>query len=293
MKKTNSGLGRGLESLIPTMARKSAAEPRSSNIFYVETGKIKSNPSQVRRDFNKNALDELASSIKKYGVLQPLLVSKITEETEKGINVNYELIAGERRWRAAKLAGLPTVPVIIKDNIDEDRMKLEVALIENVQREDLNPMEEAEAYNRLAEEFKLTQKEISTKVGKSREVVANTIRLLGLPAEIKQALRSNKLSRTQARTLLAFKDEASQKNMFRQMLSGQAVIKDAEEEARKNRSGRKPVITGGRKFIELQDNLSKNLGVPVLIKNGASGGNIVIRFATLEELNGIVKLLLD
>ncbi|MBI2063622.1 MAG: ParB/RepB/Spo0J family partition protein, partial [Candidatus Yanofskybacteria bacterium] len=200
----------------------------------------------------------------------------------------------ERRWRAAKMAGLPHVPVIVKDNFDESRLKLEVALVENIQREDLNPLEEAEAYAKLAGEFKLTQKDIANKVGKSREVVANAVRLLDLPADIKAALRIGKIGRTHARALLAFKDESKQREMYKQILAGNVAVRDLEGAAKAHRSvdGEMP-HEAGPKFEELQQNLSKNLGASVFIRTGASGGNIVIKFATLEELNKIAKTILD
>lgn len=287
------GLGRGLESLIP--AKTNNVTPKiQDNVFYIEINKIKPNSAQPRRDFDKDGLRELATSIKKYGILQPLLVTKMEEETERGLDVSYELLAGERRWRAAKMAGLPHVPVIVKDNFDESRLKLEVALVENLQREDLNPLEEAEAYARLAGEFKLTQKDIANKVGKSREVVANAVRLLDLPADIKAALRVGKISRTHARALLAFKDESKQREMYKQLLAGSVAVRDLEGAARAHKSAEGVTSqTAGPKFEELQQNLSKNLGAAVFIRTGASGGNIVIKFSTLEELNKIAKTILD
>lgn len=282
------GLGRGLESLIPAKTNKVTPKIQD-NIFYIEINKIKPNSTQPRRDFGRDGLKELSASIKKYGILQPLLVTKMEEETERGLDVSYELLAGERRWRAAKMAGLPHVPVIVKDNFDENRLKLEVALVENLQREDLNPLEEAEAYARLANEFKLTQKDIANKVGKSREVVANTVRLLDLPADIKAALRVGKISRTHARALLAFKGESKQREMYKQILAGSVVVRDLEGAAREHKTNH----PAGPKFEELQQNLSKNLGTAVFIRTGASGGNIVIRFSSLEELNKITKTILD
>ena len=166
------GLGKGLGSLIPQEAKKTP-EFQKENVFYVEVTKIEANPDQPRRDFDGEALKELSKSIKKYGVLQPLLVTKVEKENKNGINVSYQLIAGERRWRAAQLASLNQVPVIIRDDLDQKRTKLEVALIENIQRKDLNPIEEAEAYERFSKEFGLTQQEIALKVSNSREVVAN------------------------------------------------------------------------------------------------------------------------
>jgi ParB family chromosome partitioning protein len=289
------GLGRGLESLIPAKSNKVVPKTQD-NIFYIEINKIRPNANQPRRDFDKEGLKELAASIKKYGILQPLLVTKLEQETDRGLDVNYEILAGERRWRAAKLAGLPHVPVMVKDNFDEDRLKLEVALVENLQREDLNPVEEAEAYARLASEFKLTQHDVANKVGKSREVVANAVRLLTLPADIKGALRIGKISRSQARTLLAFKEEAKQREMYKQIMSGKVTVRDVEGAARahKANSGQPAAAQASNpRFNDLQQNLSKNLGTAVVIRSVADGGNIVIKFNDLEELNKIVKTILD
>ncbi len=287
------GLGRGLESLIPAKTTKVVPKIQD-NVFYIEINKIKPNPDQPRQDFDKDGLKELAASIKKYGILQPLLVSKIETETDKGLNVEYELLAGERRLRAAKLAGLPHVPAIIKDNFDESRLKLEVSLVENIQRENLNPVEEAEAYNRLASEFNLTQKEIAAKVAKSREAVANAVRILTLPADIKEALRAGKIARTHARALLAFKDAAKQREVFKQILTGNFAVREVESAAKEERIGREPAVPAvNPRFQELQQNLSKNLGAAVFIKSGANGGSIVIKFTNLEELNTIAKTILD
>jgi ParB family chromosome partitioning protein len=286
------GLGRGLESLIPAKTTKVVPKVKD-NVFYIEINKIKPNPNQPRRDFDKNGLKELAASIKKYGILQPLLVSKIEEETERGLNVHYELIAGERRLRAAKLAGLPAVPAIVKDNFSENRLKLEASLVENLQREDLNPVEEAEAYARLAGEFNLTQREIAERVAKSREAVANSVRILNLPADVKEALRAGKIARTHARALLAFKDEAKRREVFKQILAGGFAVREVETAAKEYRASAGPAAAANPRFEELQQNLSKNLGATVFIRSGASGGSIVIKFADLEELNKIAKTILD
>jgi ParB family chromosome partitioning protein len=286
------GLGRGLESLIPAKTTKVVPKIKE-NVFFIEIHKIKPNPNQPRREFDKDGLKELAASIKKYGILQPLLVSKVEEETERGLDVSYELIAGERRLRAAKMAGLSLVPAIVKDDFDENRLKFEASLVENLQREDLNPVEEAEAYAKLAGEFGLTQKEIAEKVAKSREVVANAMRILNLPADIKEALRAGKITRTHARTLLAFKGEAKQREMFKQILGGNFAVRELEAAAREYQSAKKPAAgVINPRFVELQQNLSENLGTVVFVKGGASGGSIVIKFANLEELNAIAKTIL-
>lgn len=283
------GLGKGLNSLIPS--RNKPGESRES-VFYVETHKIRPNPTQPRKDFNKDGLEDLAVSIKKYGILQPLLVIKEERDSPRGLDVEYQLVAGERRWRAAKLLNLPHVPVIIKDSLNEDKLKLEVALVENLQREDLNPMEETEAFARLQSDFKLTQKEIGERVGKSREAVANSLRLLDLPGDIKESLRGGKISRTHARTLLAFKNEKQQKEMYHRILAGGLVTRDLEEAASATGNNRSKIKKENR-FVELEKNLAKSLDTLVFIKSGEKGGRIVIKFADLGDLNKIVKTILD
>ena len=289
-----TGLGRGLASLIPSKRSvKVVPNSKSENIYNVEIHKIRPNANQPRHEFDASAMQELAASIKKYGVLQPIVVAKVSHETDRGLDVEYEIIAGERRWRAAKMAGLPHIPVIVRDDLDESRMKLEVALVENLQRKDLNILEEADAYARLASEFDLTQQQIAEKVGKSREVVANAMRVINLPANIKEAIRSGKIERTQARVLLAFKDPAQQQDMYKQILTGKAGIRNLEETARMIHGGRGPINALNPKFIQLQDNLSKTLGTFVAIRSRDNGGRIEIKFATLEELNKIAKAILD
>ena len=282
-----------MNSLIPD-AKHITPEVKKDNVFYVEINKIKPNPQQPRHDFDDEGLKELSKSIRKYGVLQPLLVSKVEEESNRGMDVYYQLIAGERRLRASKQAGLPHVPVIIRDDLsgegENKRVALEVALIENLQRTDLNPLEEAEAYERLSKEFGLTQKEIAEKVSKSREVVANAIRLLGLPKDIMESLRSGKLSRAHARALLSFSDDKKQKEMYQQILAGGVSSKEVESIAsRKNSKNSKTE----RKFYELEKNLAETLKTPVLIHSTEKGGKIVIRFATLQDLNKIAKSIID
>jgi ParB family chromosome partitioning protein len=287
------GLGKGLNSLIPSDPTHLKPAIAKENVFYVEVHKIRPNPDQPRKDFDQESLGDLAKSIRKYGVLQPLLVSKVEDRTPRGLDVYYQLIAGERRLRASQLAGLPHVPVIIRDELPEQKSeRLEVALIENVQRENLNPMEEAEAYERLQNEFGLTQKEIAEKVSKSREVVANAVRLLKLPKYIKDALRDGRITNAHARALLSFESEGKQKEVYDQILKGGFSSKDVEEAA----ASAKGATGQGKKdhrFIALEKNLGEHLRVPVLIKATEKGGQIVIRFANHEELNGIAKSIID
>lgn len=287
------GLGKGLGSLIPKSSEPKVKTDNRENVFYVEINKIQANPDQPRQDFEGEALKELSNSIKKYGVLQPLLVSKVETETVKGLEVSYQLIAGERRLRASKLAGLPAVPVIIRDDLKNNSRRLEVALIENIQRKDLNPMEEAEAYEKLQQEFNLTQQEIATKVSKSREAVANALRLIKLSPDIKESLRSGLLSRTHARALLAFNDATMQKDVYNQILSGKLSTKEVEQIAASSKETNKGKIAINNKYSELAKNLGDTLKVPVLIQATNDGGKIVIKFATLQELNKIAKNIID
>jgi len=286
------GLGKGLGSLIPETAARVAKDGVKENIFYVEVTKIRANPDQPRTDFDEEQLAELAKSIRRYGVLQPLLVSKVQEESSRGMNVYYQLIAGERRWRASQMAGLPHVPVIIRDDMQHDQSRrLEMSLIENVQRADLNPMEEAEAFVKLAGEFGLTQKEIADKVAKSREAVANTMRLVKLPGFIKDALRAGRITNAHARALLAFDSPKKQEEMYNQILKGGMSTKDVETVASNAKPSAKHKLEP--RFVDLQENLAKHLAAPVIIKSGPKGGQIVIRFATLEDLNVVAKRIID
>jgi ParB family chromosome partitioning protein len=291
------GLGKGLSSLIPE-AVGDAVNGKRENVFYVEVSKIYPNPDQPRTEFDHEALAELARSIRKHGVLQPLLVSKEEEDLPRGRSVKYQLIAGERRWRASQMAGLPQVPVIIRDDLTPQRsgdksLGLEIALIENLQRENLNPLEQAEAYTRLADEFGLKQQEIAEKVGKSREAVANTMRLLNLPKYIKDSLRSGRINGSQARALLSFKDEEQQKRMFDAILTGGFKSKDIEEAASTSRA-----VTGRRntphnaKYEGYMQQLASHLQAPVLIRvahGSGTTGQVVIRFASEDDLKGVVN----
>jgi len=297
MTKKLFGLGKGLGSLIPDSVA-DAVNNRRESIFFVEVAKIQPNPDQPRTDFDQAALAELARSIRKFGVLQPLLVSKMEEDLPRGRSVTYQLIAGERRWRAAQLAGLPTVPVIIRDDLTPDNSgqksnRLEVALIENIQRADLNPIEQAEAYVRLAGEFGLRQQEIADKVGKSREAVANIMRLVHLPQYIKDATRDGRISGTAARSLLSFQEAAAQKQAYEQITSGGFSTKDLEYAASsaKVAVGRRK-LRHNEKYDELMRNLADHLGAPVIIRarnSNGRAGQIVIRFADVEHLNTVVK----
>jgi len=273
-------LGRGLNALIGNA--KMTIKNESSNldkdkIWYIPISEIVANAQQPRKHFGEESLQDLANSIKEHGVLQPLLV------IEK-LNGGYELVAGERRLRASKLAGLATVPAMVKKM--DNQQKLEVALIENIQREDLNPLEEAFSYRRLIDEFELTQEEIAKKVGKSRPAVANTIRLLELPEEAKQALVNQKINVGQARALLSLKSESQQLDALKSILGEKITVRELEKEVR-----RKNPSSANRKdpnITFLEDELRSVLQAKVLITNKGGKGNIIISYHSKEELKEIV-----
>lgn len=305
-------LGKGLESLIPKKDSPPAAkEPRGENpysppappaarstysfdssaellkarsgresIFHIEVEKIKPNPYQPRRDFNKEDLAELAQSIREFGIIQPLIVTKIDKETATGTEVEYQLVAGERRLMAAKLLGLPRVPAIVKQ-IDFQRAKLEVALVENLQRTDLNPIETARAYARLEEEFGLTQREIAARVGRSRETIANTLRLLNLPEPIQEALAAGRINESQARILLAAASPAEQNELFENFLSG-----------RQGKGRRAAAAPPDPEADYYKRRLEERLGAPVEIKRHKGKGRVILKFYSEAEWQNILDKLL-
>src|SRR3989344_4515528 len=205
----------------------------SDSIFWVEVEKIRPNPFQPRREFDPNSLQALAESIRQYGMLQPILVTRFDIEREDGLVVEYELIAGERRWRAAKQAGLARVPVIIRSGEESGQMKLELAIIENLQREDLNPIERAEAFHRLADDFKYRHLDIAGKIGRSREFVSNSIRLLALPPEIIESMRKGQITEGHGRTLLMLTEKPEhQKNLFEEVIKKRLTDREPAKTAR-------------------------------------------------------------
>ena len=197
------------------------------SIYLIEVEKIQPNPYQPRKFFDETALKELSESIKEYGILEPLIVTRKEVYTENGVEVLYELIAGERRLEASKLIGLKTVPAIIK--IVSEKGKLEIALIENLQRRDLNPIEKAKGFSRLIDEFSLTQREVAFKLGKSREYVANTLRLLKLPEKIQESIGRGELSESQARLLLSIDDIEIQNQLFDEVVNERLTIRDTQK----------------------------------------------------------------
>lgn len=252
-------------------------------VFHLEVEKIKPNPYQPRKDFNEESLKDLAASIREFGILQPLIVSKIEKETETGTAVEYQLIAGERRLKAAKMLGLERVPAIIK-RIAQKADQMEMAIVENLQRENLNPIETARAYARLADEFALTQREIAVKIGKSRETVANALRLLNLPTEIQDAVAEGKINESQGRLLLGIDDLSQQMKIFQDLLANNLSVREL-----KNRIRKGPAAKIDPEVHHLQEQLTELLGAPVKIEQHGEKGKIVISFFSPEEIESIIK----
>ena len=301
--KRQSGLGRGLGALIPqkqneTTTQQSIREdivpPQirevvesieevkvlddGQRVYQLPIEQIVPNSKQPRLLFDHDGLEELVASIKEHGVLQPLIVRKRDED-------DYELIAGERRLRASKLAGLDTVPAIVR--VADEQEKLELAIIENVQRRDLNPIEEARAYSQLKDEFGLTQEEVSKKVGKSRSQVANIIRLLDLEQEIQDALSFGKISQSNARTLLGIPDREERMKVFQQMESGKFTVRQAESKI--PAANKRPKIIDPN-LLELEAKLRAYFGGRVSVKRKPEGsGEITIEFGSDEDLQRILN----
>jgi len=257
------------------------------SIFWVEVERIKPNPFQPRKTFDEAALASLSESIRNYGILQPLTVTrKEIERPGEGIAVEYELIAGERRLRAAKMAGIQQVPVVIRSGEDTDRMKLELAIIENLQREDLNPLDRAKAFRRLADEFGLQHKEIGQRVGKSREYVSNTLRILALPIEMQTALERGDISEGHTRPLLMLMEKPlEQQTLFKEIIERRLTVRDTEALARRaavERVRHKALLSPD--LLNLEKQLSERLGTRVRIEKKDTGGKVMIDFFSPEDL---------
>ncbi len=279
------GLGKGLGSLIPPKIDKQII-PQDSKVLLSESiaqvpiNKIKANPLQPRSSFDHESLEELTNSIKEHGILQPLILVPSGD--------NYEVIAGERRLRASQILELKTVPAIIRDLAEQQ--KLELALVENIQRKDLTPIEEAVAYQRLIDEFSLTQEEAAKRVGKSRSAVTNILRLLTLPTEIQKALASGKINFSTARLIVGLPPQERLK-FFQKVLKQDLTVRAAENQAKKIvvrrhvRRAKDPNITA------LEDRLQAALGTKVNVKKSGESGQIVIEFFSTEELDNLVTRL--
>jgi len=271
-------LGRGLGSLIPTnkVSQVVTAVVGRQEVIEIPVEEIVPNPHQPRHHFAAADLDDLISSIKEHGILQPLIVSHCEQDN------SYELIAGERRWRAAKALGLKSVPAIVRDATKQQ--KIEWALIENLQRADLNPLEEALAYHALMDEFNFTQEEVSVRVGKSRPAVANTLRLLELPEEFQDALRDGKITKSHARTLLAETDPKKQHELFEAMLTGKVTVREAEQAVSFHRPKVNVVHHSDPNITAHEKKLQEILGTKVEIKDRGGKGTIALHFYSKDDL---------
>ncbi len=267
-----------------------SSQYQDNSIFWVEVDRIQPNPFQPRRTFDEANLASLSESIRQYGILQPLTVTrKEVERPGEGIFVQYELVAGERRLRASKLAGLREVPVVIRSGEDSDRMKLELAIIENLQREDLNALDRAKAFKRLVDEFSLSHKEISVRVGKSREYVSNTLRILALPDLMQLALQSGEISEGHTRPLLMLADRPEeQMTLFKEIIARRMTVRDAEQVARRiavERVRHKALLSPD--LLDLEKRLSESLGTRVRIEKKDTGGKVMIDFFSPEDLTAL------
>ena len=270
-------------------------DSKYDSIFWVEVDRIEPNPFQPRRVFDENKLSELAESIRQYGILQPLVVTRIeTAKEDGGISVQYELIAGERRLRASKIAGLSQIPVMIRTGEDGDRMKLEIAIIENLQREDLNAIDRARAFERLVSEFGFKHGQVAQKIGKSREYVSNSIRLLALPEEMQMALARGEITEGHTRPILMLSDRPEEQvTLFKEVLYKKLTVREAEAIARSiahDRVRKKP-RSYDPEIVELEQKLTDKLGTRVQIESREVGGKIVIDFFSNEDLRNLLQTL--
>lgn len=278
------GLGRGLNALIPTMERPSENELNA--IIELPLDKIIPNKNQPRSKFSEDSLAELAESIKEFGVIQPIVVRKL-DGVEK-----YEIITGERRYRATKNTGITTIPSIVVNDID-DISSLEMALIENIHREDLSPMEKAHTYKQLIEEFKITHEKLSKRIGKSRASITNTLRLLALPVEIQKMVNEGKISEGHARAILTLDNDNERINLANHIIKNDLSVREAEKIVERKR--RPAVEIKAKKVLQLSkipeiaSKLSEFLNAPVKITMSKKKGKIIVEFGTVKDLERIVE----
>lgn len=289
---------RGLESLIPQKNNRNDGADKKESIFSIEIDNIKPNPYQPRREFNEAELKNLADSIKVYGILQPLIVTKIEHDVPSGRSVEYELVAGERRLRAARMANLPRVPVIIKHTTN-NKQKLEVSLIENIQRNDLSPLEEARAFKRLQEEFNMTQRDIAQRVAKSSPYVANTIRILSLPQNIQNALSRGEINEGHTRPLLSLNSSDQQSKLFEEIKNQGMNVREAEARARvfleeshvkKNNMQRGGKSQVDAELVELVGRFKNTFNISnAKVRTDGRRANLALSFSSKKDLIDWVK----
>jgi len=281
-------LGKGLDSLIPTQSKRKSVRKETSSVgnnsdrvWHIPLTEITPNPDQPRKEFSHAEMEQLVASIKKHGIMQPIAV---TEKEDGG----YEIIAGERRFRASTIAELPTIPAIVRTATEQE--KLELGLIENIQRQDLNPIEEAFAYQRLSDEFGLTQQEIADQVGKSRPLIANTIRLLDLPEIIQKGLVDGQLSVGKARALLSLKDEKEQIEMYKGMIGDSATVREVEQAvAGKGEHSRKGSVRRDQQLSQAEKLIEDRLRAKVHISGRGEKGTIQISYYSKDELKRLIE----
>jgi len=283
------GLGRGLGALIPETSGLSHEE--GDTILSIPIHEIEPNPHQPRHDFPTEELDPLADSIKESGLLQPVLVRRVGDS-------RFQLVAGERRWRAATRAGFERIPAIVRDARDSEMLPL--ALIENLVREDLNPIDEALAYQELAESEEWTQEQIAERVGKGRVHVANTIRLLNLPRSLQKEVREGSLTRGHARALLACKNESEMLKLYEQILTQSLTVRETEERAagtpeftprKKTTKGRTNARSVSPETRELEERLQRVFGTPVQIHDRGGRGRVSLEYYSYEDLDRLLEIL--
>ncbi|MBI2439306.1 MAG: ParB/RepB/Spo0J family partition protein [Candidatus Moranbacteria bacterium] len=289
---TNSFFANDASVVVPPIKTPSEEKRETSVPLEVSTTKIVPNPHQPRMHFDEEKLDELTRSIKEHGILQPLVVSPARESNgEKKEGGRYELIAGERRLQAAKRAGLETVPTIVRDVSEQE--KLELAIIENVQRHNLNPIEEAKAYLRLLDEFGMQQDAVAKKMGKSRSTIANTLRLLHLPVEIQRAVMEGKISEGHARALLAIENPEKQRAIFDLIIKEELTVRETELKVRS--VSVKPHVRSSvvisPEIVERAEQLTQILGTKVKISPSGKGGKLIVEYYSSEDLDNLFRRL--
>jgi ParB family chromosome partitioning protein len=300
----NFGLGRGLASLIPAkksfpdennnIPKKESIKPerrpsiapqeetvsKNNGVERIDVSVIIPNPHQPRKHFNPEKLQELSDSIKQHGILQPIVVSKNGNQ--------FEVIVGERRLQAAKLAGLSKISAIVREATDQQ--KLELAIIENIQRHDLNPVEEARSYFKLVQEFGLKQEEVADKVGKSRSAVANKLRILGLPVEIQRALIEGKITEGHAKAILALENPEKQRALFELILKNSLTVRQTEDKTREiSVRTHKRIVSKDPEIKRIEDDLVAKLGTKVKVSKSGTGGRIIIDYYSKEELDNLIS----
>jgi len=277
-------LGRGIEALINSQVIDKSKKNNSPGVSYINLSDIKPNPNQPRHDFDSTSLDELSNSIKEKGVITPITI----RETDKG----YELIAGERRWRAAKMAKLKSIPGYIL-NIHNDAEIMEVALIENVQREDLNPIEEAEGYAVLNSKYSLSHDDISKAIGKKRVTISNALRLLKLPPEIRKSIRSGEITAGHGRAILQAKSVSAMKNLWKKIVNGSLSVRAAEAlvKPKTKKIKIKNMIHPKAPIRAIENQLIEIFGTKVKLKPAQIGGSIEIVYFSDDDLERIIDLL--